>query len=143
MSQNIFEYTIYHRRADGKSDFLYPWDGKLAICVLSPMNICRGMLRNYKIRAAFLSFLREFHRSQRAPWYQDPCHGFETLEEVVSAFVDAIIKRFPTVIVDEGILNPGHLGSHFKQEWDGLFQPRDQNILINASVCDSHLRLCV
>lgn len=136
MAQNTFEHTIYHRRADGKPDFLYPSDSKVAVCLLSSMNICRGMLRYYKIRSALLSFAREFDRSQSAPWYRDPCHGFDTLEHVVSAFANASIQSFPLVSVDDGIIDPGHLGTHFKLAWDGLFQPSDQNILVNASVWD-------
>lgn len=141
MAQNILDYAIAYRRADGKPDFFYPWHRKLVVCVLPSIDICRGMLHNPKIRAALMSFAREFHRSQPAPWYLDPRHGYETLEDVVSAFANAIIFSFPTVFVDDGITNPGHLGSHFKQEWDGIFQPRDQNILVNGWVWHCHLIL--
>ena len=92
------------------------------------------MLQNPKIRAAFLSFAREFNRTHPGAWYQDPRHRLETIEDVLSAFLKAILRSFPIVYVDDGINNPGCLGGHPRQEWDGLFQPRDQSILVNGLV---------
>lgn len=138
MAQNTVHYTIAHRRPDGRPDFVYPWDGKLAACVLSSINICRGMLQYPKIRAAFLSFAREFNRTHQGAWYHDPRHKFETMEGVISAFLKAILKSFPIVYVDDGINNPGCLAAHPRQEWDGIFQPRDQSILVNGSVWERY-----
>ncbi len=134
MAQNSASFTIVNRTWDGKPDFIYPWEGKLSACVIASINVCRRMLRTPKIRFAFASLAREFNRSQPRAWYQDPRHGYETMEDVVGEFLDVILETFPIVYVDDSIVTPGCLGAHPRREWHIYFQPREQSILLNGSV---------
>ncbi|CAD6575623.1 MAG: hypothetical protein ASARMPREDX12_007396 [Alectoria sarmentosa] len=132
MAESSASFTIVHRDRHGEPDFVYPWDGNLATCVVASINICRGMLRNAKIRSAFVSFTREYNRSNPRAWYQDPRYGYETTEDVVVTFINVILASFPIVYIDESITSPGTLGGHPRRAWDHHFQPRDQSILLNG-----------
>ena len=136
MAESSASFTIVHRDRHGEPDFVYPWDGNLATCVVASINICRGMLRNAKIRSAFVSFTREYNRSNPRAWYQDPRYGYETTEDVVVTFINVILASFPIVYIDESITSPGTLGGHPRRAWDHHFQPRDQSILLNGWVSE-------
>lgn len=136
MAESSASFTIVHRDRHGEPDFVYPWDGNLAAYVVASINICRGMLRNAKIRSAFVSFTREFNRSNPRAWYQDPQYGYETNEDVVVTFINVILASFPIVYIDDSITSPGILGGHPRRGWDHHFQPRDQSILLNGWVSE-------
>ena len=133
MAQSSASLTVIHRDRHGKPDFIYPCDGGVVTCVNASANICRGMLRNMKIRSAFLSFIREFNRSQ-PKWYHEASHGFESYEDVVDSFITTILAIFPVVYIDDSLDNPDRLGGHLRREWDVDFQPYDQSIDLNGSV---------
>lgn len=139
MAQSSASFTIVHRDRGGNPDFIYPSDGNLATCVVASINICRGMLRNTKIRSAFVSLAREFDRSQPRAWYQDPLRGYETIEDVVVDFINTILTSFPIVYVDDSITSPGYLGGTPRRVWDHHFRPRDQSILLNGWVSERQL----
>ncbi|CAF9939239.1 hypothetical protein IMSHALPRED_001266 [Imshaugia aleurites] len=85
-----------------------------------------------KIRSAFLSFIREFNRSQ-PKWYHEASHGFESYEDVVDDFITTILAIFPVVYIDDSLDNPDRLGGHLRREWDFNFQPYNQSINLNGS----------
>jgi hypothetical protein len=58
----------------------------------------------------------------------------------VDFFLTAIRSRFPVIIIDRQMINVNLLGTHPRGEWQGTldqFNPRDQMVMINASVCAS------
>lgn len=134
MAPDATYFTLVHGNCSGKPDFIYPWDGKLAACVMASINVCRGMLCDTKMRSGLVSMTREWNRDQPRPWYDDPRHGLETLDDVVTAFINSILAVFPIVVIDDSMANGSCLGVHFRREWDTYFRPRDQSILLNASV---------
>lgn len=133
MAQHSAFFTVVHRDQNSRPDFVYPWDGSVATYVVASVNICRGMLRYPKIRAALASLARDFYRSDPRPWYRDPRHGWETMEDVVDVFINLILVSFLIVYVDDSI-TPGCFGCHPRRDWDHLFLPEDLSILLNGSV---------
>lgn len=131
MAQDYIDFTIVHRRWDGQPDSIYPSDGNLASCVRASIQVCREMLRNPKIKSAFVSLAREFDRSGPEDWYRD---RFRDIGEVVDCYVDTVLAVFPIVYVDDSITTPSCLGGHPRRAWNFYFDPRHQSILLNGVV---------
>ena len=132
--QDLKSFTVVYRNFLGEPLFIYPWDGSLAACVTLPTNIARDYLNHADIQAALLSFAKGLHPSIPNPWYKDPRHGYKTMKDVVREYVSAILEDFPTICIDDSILNPKCLATSYRHEWDGRFQPRDYSICLNAGV---------
>ena len=137
MAESSASFTIVHRDRSGKPDFVYSCDDKLASLVVASINVCRGMLRDPKIRSAFVSFAREYNRSGSVPraWYRDPYYGYESMEDVVNTYIEVILASFPIVYIDDSITSPSCLAACPRRPWIHHFQPRDQSILLNGPVC--------
>ena len=134
MSQDVATFLIVHRDATGTPDSIYPWNEKPYACVVTSINVCRAMLQYVKIRAALVSLAREYNRSVSNAWYSEAHHGFETIESVVLAFLQAILTVFPTVYIDDSLDNPSCLGASIRHAWYDEFEPRKQSILVNGAV---------
>ena len=130
MAQDYTDFTVVHRRWDGQPDYVYPSDGNLASCVIESIQVCRGMLRNVKIRSAFVSLAREFDRSVPEAWYDND----RDKGEIVDCYINTVLAVFPIVYVDDSITTPSCLGGHPRRAWSLEFRPSDQSILLNGVV---------
>ena len=92
------------------------------------------MLHHFKVRSALVSFCREYRRSVRNAWFDDPRHGYSSDEDIVLDFIDRILAVFPTLYVDDALDNPKCLGGHLRGDWSDQFDPRKQSILLNGPV---------
>ena len=132
MSKESRDFAIVHRRWDGQPDFVYPSEGNLASCVRLAIHVCRAMLRNIKIRSAFVSLAREFDRSVSEPWYYNQ---HRNIGEAVDYYIDRVLAIFPKVYVDDSITTLSCLGGHPRRTWWSFnFDPYDQSILLNGVV---------
>ena len=132
MSEEATGFKIFHRRWDGQQDFVYPSEGNLASCVILSIHVCREMLRDIKIRSAFVSLAREFDRSVSEPWYYKQ---HRNIGEAVNYYIDRVLAVFPKVYVDDSINTPNCLGGHPRRAWWSFnFDPYDQSILLNGDV---------
>ena len=131
MTEDYIDFTIVHRRWDGQPDFVYPSDGNLASCVIESIQVCRAMLRDIKIRSAFVSLAREFDRSTPEPWYHNQ---YRNTAEAVNYYIDTVLAVFPIVYIDDSITTPSCLGGHPRRAWRFYFDPCNQSILLNGNV---------
>ena len=139
MAQLTDAFIIFHRDGQGRPDFIYPYDGRLAACITLSINIARAYLRNATIQAALVSFAKDLDRSEpHDAWYNDPVHGCGGPEGAVFAFIDIILAVFPLIGIDDSIRNPSTLAAFTKRPWHHRFDPLDHPIGLNGQVrgCD-------
>ena len=133
MIEDYIGFTIVHRRWDGQPDFVYPSEGILAYCVTKSIQVCREMLRDTKIRSAFVSLARELDRSTPEPWHRNQ---YKNTGEAVNDYIDTVLAVFPIVYVDDSITTPSCLGGHPRRAWSFYFDPCHQSILLNGIVSE-------
>ena len=135
MAQPPYSFIIFHRDIQGKPNFIYPYDCRLAACVTISINIARAFLRNTKIQAALVSFAEDLDRSNpHNAWYNDPVHGCGGPEGAVFAFIEIILAVFPLIGIDDSMRNPDSMAFLVKRPWDGRFDPLDYPIVLNGQV---------
>ena len=135
MAQFTSAFIIFHRDGQGRPVFIYPYDGRLAACVTTSINIARGYLRNATVQAALVSFAKNLGRSgSHNAWYNDPVHGCGGPEGAVFSFIRTILAVFPLTGIDDALRNPGGLAFVVKRQWDGRFDPLDHPIMLNGQV---------
>ena len=135
MAQLPFTFVIFHRDRQGKPDFIYPYDGRLAACLTISINIARGYLRHATVQAALVSFAKDFDRSgSHNAWYNDPVHGCGGPEGAVFAFIRIILTVFPLIGIDDSLRNQDCLGFVGKRQWKNRFDPLDHPIMLNGLV---------
>ena len=139
MAQLTHAFIIFHRDGQGRPDFIYPYDGRLAACITLSINIARAYLRNATVQAALVSFAKDLDRfGPHDAWYNDPVHGCGGPEGAVFAFIDIILAVFPLTGIDDSIHNPDFLAAITKRPWYHRFDPLEQPISLNGQVrgCD-------
>ena len=135
MAQLTDAFIIFHRDIHGRPDFIYPYDGRLAACVTTSINIARGYLRNATVQAALVSFAKDLDRAgPHNAWHNDPVHGCGGPEGAVFAFIRIILAVFPLTGIDDSIHNPDELAFVVKRPWDVHFDPLDHPIVLNGHV---------
>ena len=140
MAQSPPSFIIFHRNIHGNPDFVYPYDGRLAACVTTSINIARAYIRSATVQAAFESFARDLNRSApQNAWYNDPVHGCGGPRGAVLTFVEIILAVFPLIGIDDTQRNQGCLGFVAKRPWKDRFDPLDNPIVLNGPVRGHYL----
>ena len=78
-------FTVIHRDDKGKPDRIYPWDSAVTTYLAASINICRGMLNQDTVRAAFTKFLVDSRNKVTGREGIPP-------EQIAGTFVDAILR---------------------------------------------------
>ncbi|KAI9759521.1 MAG: hypothetical protein M4579_002280 [Chaenotheca gracillima] len=99
--------------------------------VASAINIARAMLSTEIARRSMTTLARRWDQMEN----NSRLFGGDRdlIRSNVDAFVDAILSDFPFIVVDFELVNPDVLAYHPRGNWDGLFVPRDQAVVLNAS----------
>ena len=127
--------TIISRDANGKPEGKYRMGDPEHL--VSASNLCRGMLKEQRVREGFIKFAVRFGSDRPNAWYkgvQPP----ETTPEVVDTFIGKILAEFPTEFMDYALKNPDNKGFHNRRLWDKTFRPALQPISLNARVCKTY-----
>ncbi len=129
-------FTFIHRDDKGKPDRIYPWDSAVTTYLAASINICRGMLNQDIVRAAFTKFLIDSKKADKVPGREDI-----PPEQIAGTFIDAILRDWPLVFVDDSLRNQGQVARGVRRPWDDPFVTRNLAIVLNGSVgYDSILR---
>ena len=132
---NAPDLTVISRDATGKPEGKYPKGEPNHL--VSASIICRGMLKEHKVREGFITFAVRIGLSQPNAWYKQ-VRPPKTTAEVVDSFIDSILAEFPSVFMDYALKNPDNKGFHNRRRWDKYFKPANQPISVNANVCETY-----
>ena len=127
--------TIISRDITGKPEAKYPMGQPPHL--ISANNLCRGMLKEDKVREGLIIFATRFGSSRPKAWYKR-VRPPKTTAEVVDSFIDMILTENPTVFMDYALQNPDNKGFHNRRLWDKVFKPALQPISLNAKVCETY-----
>ena len=101
--------------------------------LVSANNTCRGMLKEPKVREAFITFAVRFGSGQPNAWYKQVQPPMTTAE-VVDSFISIMLTQFSTEFIDYALKTPDNKGFHNRRRWDKVFEPALQPISLNAKV---------
>ena len=127
--------TMISRDATGNLEGRYPMEK--AKHLVSASNLCRGMLKEHKVREGFITFAVRFGSSQPNAWYKQ-VRPPKTTAEVVDSFINTMLTDFSTEFVDYALKTPDNKGFHNRRRWDEVFEPALQPISLNAKVREIH-----
>ena len=134
MTSRLFTeaFIIFRLDEDAEPVEIIPYFTNAATYVAASISICRGMLRNPTVKAAFASFAKDFDSTPSGAWYQE-----SPMIDVAEKFINKVLERFPIVFVDDSMKNPDQQGCHHRRTWGGdgePFETRKQGIVINGPV---------
>ena len=132
---NANEFAVYHRNREGDLDFRYPWDHVITTCVVKSSKICQTMLGQIKVRRAFEAVAKDTCEHHPKAWFLGGRPSTEKeCENVSIIFLGKIARRFPSLIVDDSVRDPGHLTATWRLGWEEEFDPSSQYIMLNGPV---------
>ena len=126
---NTLDIIIIHRKMNGKPDSILPYNGDTAAQLIACVNLARAILATEKGKQSLISLGNKLDKKPRLDkWYN------VELKDVVEAFLDIVMTRWPPLFMEETMENPDHQGATFRAEWGKAFKPRDHPISLNAGV---------
>lgn len=129
------DLTVVSRDATGKPEAKYPRGEPKHL--VSASNLCRGMLKEQKVREGLLTFAVRFGSSQPNAWYKQ-VRPPKTMPEVVDSFINTYLAESSTMFMDYALKNPDNKGFHNRRRWHKVFKPALQPISVNAKVCETY-----
>ena len=131
----VANFAIFKRHADGHGSLLLPNSTEYTY-IVSAINLAVELLSTSHGRHCMANLCIQLDDTvQEQVWYPRLNGNSSIAQQRVDKFLEAIRTAFPIVCVDETISTPDILACHPRGEWIGDFNPRQQAVNLNASVC--------
>lgn len=135
----VTAFSIWHRDENGATDIRYAEEGdgkdNMATHVVASINICRGMLRQPRVKEAFVELARQYCQVAHGGWMDSQGSSSTThVQGYANTFIEKILNTFPLVFVEYSLTNPDNMGYQPRRSWRPPFEPRNPSILINGKV---------
>lgn len=127
---NTLDITIFHRDKDGKSDFIYPYNGNIATHVAGCANLARSILATEIAEQSFKRLGDKFESETDLERWYNPIE----MDVVAKRFLNIIKTKWPPMFLEEAMENPDEAGATYRTGWELVFDTREHPMSLNAAV---------